>query len=92
MLRDAEYFKSKIGGVDGAGDAGDYIVGLVKGKSVPKPKLPVTAVAPQEVSEKHSAITNGRTSTEVPTEAPPEVGEKGRGEEGQPPQVEEKVS
>ena len=92
MLHDAQYFNSKIGGVDGAGDAGDYIVGLVKGKIVPKPKLPVIAVASQEVSEKDSAITNGRTSTEVPTAVPPEVGEKGRGEGDQPAPVGEKVS
>ena len=38
MLRDAEHFKNKIGGLDGAGDAGNYIVNLVKEKSVPKPR------------------------------------------------------
>jgi vacuolar protein sorting-associated protein 54 len=42
MLRDAEHFKSKIGGLDGAGDAGDYLVGLVNAKIVPKQKQPIT--------------------------------------------------
>jgi len=43
MLRDAEYFKSRIGTLDGAGDTGDYIIKIVKEKNVPKviPPAPV---------------------------------------------------
>ncbi|KAK6581000.1 hypothetical protein PZA11_006488 [Diplocarpon coronariae] len=40
MLRDAEHFKTKIGGLDGASDAGDYLVNLVKAKNVPRAKTP----------------------------------------------------
>lgn len=58
MLRDAEYFKTRIGGLDGAGDAGDYIVNLVKGKSVPKATVP----------DPISAATNGKTSSESASE------------------------
>ncbi len=36
MLRDAEYFKTKIGGLEGSGDVGDYLVNLVKEKDIPK--------------------------------------------------------
>jgi vacuolar protein sorting-associated protein 54 len=36
MLKDAEHFKLKIGGLDGAGNAGEYIIGLIKDKKVPK--------------------------------------------------------
>lgn len=92
MLRDAEFFKSKVGGLDGAGDTGDYIVGLVKGKSVPKPRLPDITVVPEEVSGKNNAITNGKTSTDISAETPPEAVEKDKGAEDQAAQMEEKVS
>lgn len=55
MLRDAEFFKTRIGGLEGAGDAGDYIVNLVKEKSVPKAVVPETVPA--------AANTNGKTSS-----------------------------
>jgi vacuolar protein sorting-associated protein 54 len=55
MLRDAEFFKTRIGGLDGAGDAGDYIVNLVKAKSVPKAAVPEPP-APSS--------TNGKTGSE----------------------------
>ena len=54
MLRDAEYFKTRIGGLDGAGDAGDYIVNVVKEKSIPRP----TALLQEP------ATTNGKTSSD----------------------------
>lgn len=36
MLRDAEYFKTRIGSLDGANDAGDYIIKIVHDKNVPR--------------------------------------------------------
>ena len=36
MLRDAEYFKMKMGILDERNDAGDFLVQLIKGKFVPK--------------------------------------------------------
>jgi vacuolar protein sorting-associated protein 54 len=36
MLRDAEYFNTRLSALDGAGDTGEYIVNIVKEKSVPK--------------------------------------------------------
>lgn len=80
MLRDAEHFKSKIGGLDGAGDAGDCIVDLVKRKSVPRPKASVTTQAPMGVSVKENNITNGKSNSEIPSEPPKDVDEKGRQE------------
>lgn len=62
MLRDAEHFKTRIGGLDGAGDTGDFIVKLVKEKSVPRPG-PAPA-APE-------AATNGKDPT-------PEISENGK--------------
>ncbi|KAH6666870.1 Vps54-like protein-domain-containing protein [Halenospora varia] len=64
MLRDAEHFKAKIGGLEGAGDAGDYLVNLVKNKSVPKPK----AASPPPAAENGTTETNGKKSSESTTE------------------------
>ncbi|PBP15277.1 hypothetical protein BUE80_DR013991 [Diplocarpon rosae] len=46
MLRDAEHFKMKIGGLDGASDAGDYLVNLVKAKNVPRATIPTPPSPP----------------------------------------------
>jgi vacuolar protein sorting-associated protein 54 len=83
MLRDAEHFKSKIGGLDGAGDAGDYIVDLVKAKNVPKPKPPVPEPAPAEAPAQENKTVNGKSSDEVPSEETPEVDQKDTKEEKQ---------
>jgi vacuolar protein sorting-associated protein 54 len=83
MLRDAEHFKSKIGGLDGAGDTGDYIVSLVKGKSVPKPKPPMTLPTPAKVTGMENTITNGKSSIEIPSRSQGAVTEKGEQEEKQ---------
>lgn len=57
MLRDAEFFKTRIGGLEGAGDAGDYIVNLVKEKPVPVAKAAIAL-------EPLPATMNGKTSSE----------------------------
>ena len=67
MLRDAEYFKTRIGGLDGAGDSGDYLVNMVKEKSVP-----VRAVVTKPVKTA-PLVTNGKTGTEIVTESKGEV-------------------
>jgi len=61
MLRDVEYFNTRLGGLDGAGDIGEYIVKLVKEKSVPRPKpIPEPRTQPE---------TNGKASFDVATDA-----------------------
>ena len=54
MLHDAEFFKSRISKIDGAGDIGDYLVKIVNAKAVaeqPKPpEEPPTK--PEEAAEK----------------------------------------
>ncbi|KAH7310321.1 Vps54-like protein-domain-containing protein [Rhexocercosporidium sp. MPI-PUGE-AT-0058] len=76
MLRDVEHFKTKIGSLDGAGDAGDYLVNLVKAKSVPKPKVatppppPAPALIEKDEKEKEKdeePIANGKTSPDEQT-------------------------
>ncbi|PBP23424.1 hypothetical protein BUE80_DR005932 [Diplocarpon rosae] len=54
MLRDAEHFKMKIGGLDGASDAGDYLVNLVKAKNVPKAAVPTPPSPPTPLVEEKS--------------------------------------
>lgn len=34
MLRDVELFRSRISKLDGAGDVGDYVFGIVEGKDL----------------------------------------------------------
>jgi vacuolar protein sorting-associated protein 54 len=72
MLRDAEYFKTKLGSLDGAGDTGDYIVNLVKGKPVPKPKA---APEPRPPEPKPPEM-NGKSSVDTDTPPPEVKGEK----------------
>lgn len=57
MLRDAQYFNTRIGGIDGAGDSGEALVNLVKQKNVAKP---AEAASPES---KEDAATNGEVST-----------------------------
>ncbi len=62
MLRDTEHFRIKIGSLDGAGDAGDYLVNLVKAKNVPKAKAPTPPPLPEK-----EVTANGKTSNDTPS-------------------------
>lgn len=53
MLRDAEHFNSRIGNLDGAGDTGDFLIKLVKEKTIPNASKLTAA-----------PTTNGKTSSE----------------------------
>ncbi|PNY26909.1 Vacuolar protein sorting-associated protein 54 [Tolypocladium capitatum] len=48
MLRDVEFFSAKLGKLDGFGDAGDFLAGIVKAKEV-KPEAPPEE--PKEATE-----------------------------------------
>ncbi|KAH7374158.1 Vps54-like protein-domain-containing protein [Cadophora sp. MPI-SDFR-AT-0126] len=71
MLRDAEHFKTKIGGLVGAGDAGEYLVNLVKAKHVPKPKAPTppppapTEEKTKDTEKEKEPMPNGKTGSEA---------------------------
>ncbi|KAF7877071.1 uncharacterized protein EAF02_008291 [Botrytis sinoallii] len=70
MLCDAQYFKTRIGSLDGANDAGDYIIKIVQDKNVPRnptPPLPATIAPPD-------------TQTTPPTEEAQPVAENGNGD------------
>jgi vacuolar protein sorting-associated protein 54 len=53
MLRDAEHLNSRIGSLDGAGDTGEFLIKLIKEKTIPNTAAPATVPA-----------TNGKTSSE----------------------------
>lgn len=80
MIKDVEFFKTKIGSIDGAGDAGDYLVKLAQDKSVPKPKAAApapVATAPEKIPE--VPVTNGKESADIeadPEEKPKDATEK----------------
>jgi vacuolar protein sorting-associated protein 54 len=57
MLRDAECLNSRIGGLDGAGDIGEYIVNIIKEKLIPKP-------SGATASGKTSSESEGKGSTD----------------------------
>lgn len=40
MIRDAEHFSTKTSRIDGSGDLGEYIVNLVKSKTLPEKEAP----------------------------------------------------
>jgi vacuolar protein sorting-associated protein 54 len=53
MLRDAEHLNSRIGSLDGASDTGEFLIKLIKEKTIPSTGT-LTAVP----------ATNGKTSSE----------------------------
>ena len=65
MLRDAEYFKSKIGSIDGAGDAGDHLISLIKDKNVPRPKVAPTPTPEPNRASAEEVRANGKPSSEA---------------------------
>jgi len=90
MLRDAEYFKTRLGGLDGAGDTGDYIVNLVKDKPVPKPKAaPESRPLEPKPPAQAPPVTNGKSSVDTP---PLEAEEEQAPEEKKEDSVEEKTA
>jgi hypothetical protein len=86
MLRDAEYFKVKVGALgDSGGAAGDHLVTLVKAKTVPKAKATTPAEAsPKASTEKADGAnekSNGTVSPETNgRENPIEADEKKKDE------------
>jgi len=92
MLRDTEHFKLKIGGLDGAGDAGDYLVGLVNAKIVPKQKQPITEPNPAETQPNESQTSTSGSSGEPPSRGPSEVDEKSKQEEKEVEEAKEQAA
>ncbi|KAG5924757.1 hypothetical protein E4U61_006930 [Claviceps capensis] len=73
MLRDVEFFSTKLGKIEGFGDAGDFLTDIVKAKEVrPKTPEPVKEEAVSKDATVEEAAPEDVTSkTAVPEEAPP---------------------
>ncbi|KAG6116356.1 hypothetical protein E4U14_000271 [Claviceps sp. LM454 group G7] len=72
MLRDVEFFSTKLGKVEGFGDAGDFLTNIVKAKEVrPKTPEPVKEEAvSKEATLEEAAPEDVISKTAVPEEAP----------------------
>jgi vacuolar protein sorting-associated protein 54 len=55
-LREAKLFDAKLGPIDGAGNVGSHLIGLVVSKTVTQPKAePKQAAEPEKSEEKAEA-------------------------------------
>lgn len=64
MLRDTEFFKSRISKIDGAGDIGDYLVNIVTAKAVaeqPKPPKEPPAASDETAEKQQEAGAEEKT-------------------------------
>ena len=50
MLRDAEFFRSRLSKLDGAGDIGDYVISIVNAKAVAEQTAPPPNDTPSSAS------------------------------------------
>jgi vacuolar protein sorting-associated protein 54 len=57
MLRDVEYFQSRLGKIDGFEDAAEYLTNIIKSKEIksPPPPPPPSPPAPTEDAERKAA-------------------------------------
>lgn len=65
MLRDAEYFKTRIGSLDGANDAGDYIIKIVHDKNVPRSS---STTPPPDIAQVTAQVTPPPEGIQPPTQ------------------------
>ncbi|RDW88213.1 hypothetical protein BP6252_00245 [Coleophoma cylindrospora] len=82
MLRDAQHLKTKIGHLGGSGDTADYLINVVKNKTLPKavaPPPPPAKEPPKETSQ--NAATNGTKETESAQTSDSTAEEKSNGVE-----------
>jgi len=63
LLREAKLFDAKLGSIDGAGNVGSHLIGLVVSKTVAEPK----PAPKQEIETDKSEEKNGTVGTEVET-------------------------
>lgn len=68
MQNDAEYFKAKMGNIDGSGDLGDQLLSLIQAKTI-APELPAkdskTPTPPPRTSFLSPSNSNGSEKSET---------------------------
>lgn len=65
MLREAKLFDAKLGPIDGAGNVGSHLIGLVVSKTVAQPKAESKAEPKQESEAKKSEEKTQNIETEA---------------------------
>ncbi|KAH6892284.1 Vps54-like protein-domain-containing protein [Thelonectria olida] len=68
MLADVEFFKTKLGKLDGFGDAGDYLIRIISSKRIEKPKPVETEAPPTEPASTNGKAEDAKEETEKKTE------------------------
>lgn len=65
LLRDVEFFKTRISKLDGAGDIGDFLVAIINEKSVDRAPNPPSEVPEPGAPAGEGARPNGTGTEEV---------------------------
>lgn len=88
MVRDVDFFSSRLGKINGFGDAGDFLGDIVKSKEV-KPKTPEPTESTEEPNGNDQTEDDKKTSEATPTEEAEETegakeqdGDEGPSKEG----------
>lgn len=90
MLRDMEFFASRLGKINGFGDTGDFLANIVKSKEV-KPKTPEPVEETEGSQIKDKSADDKKTDTEPATETKEEVVDtKEESKDGSPSEGSEK--
>jgi vacuolar protein sorting-associated protein 54 len=84
LLRDAEFFETKLGKFDGAADTGSYLIGLARDKNVAAPPAPAPASAPEPAPTAAPALptrpsNENVSATKKDDEKPAQMDENGDG-------------
>jgi vacuolar protein sorting-associated protein 54 len=82
MLSDVEYFKSKMGKIDGSGDLGDTLIQVVNAKTILAEKTS-SAAEPAPAQSEASSSSNEAPSPPVP-EKDDSNNQQSKTEKGQP--------
>ena len=65
LLREAKLFDAKLGPIDGAGNVGSHLIGLVVSKAVAQPKAEPKQEAETKKSEEKTEAEPEKPSTEA---------------------------
>jgi vacuolar protein sorting-associated protein 54 len=65
LLREAKLFDAKLGPIDGAGNVGSHLIGLVVAKTVAQPKAEPRQEAESKKSEENSTMETENPSAEA---------------------------
>ncbi|KAG7289068.1 hypothetical protein NEMBOFW57_005430 [Staphylotrichum longicolle] len=71
MLRDVEFFQSRLGKIDGFEDAGDYLLGVIKNKKIIAPDPAPAPAPPPAPAPTPSPASDEKEDVKTPAEEPP---------------------